>query len=72
MTLAQFQSLTAGMPASTPIHCLNPWGEFEPAAIVTVEDLVPGDPLRDDFPAHSIVITGDADLTHRSSLPASA
>jgi hypothetical protein len=70
MTLAQFQSLTAGMPPSTLIHFLNPWGELEPAAIVTVEDLIPGDPLRDDFPAGAIVITGDADLTDRSSLPA--
>lgn len=62
MTLEDFHRLTAGMPASTPILSLNPWGEFEPAALVTVEDLIPGDPMIPDFPPNAIVITGDADL----------
>jgi hypothetical protein len=68
MTLEQFHRLTAGMPASTEILILDPWGEFEPAAIVTIEDLTEGDPHRDDFPPDALVITADAELANRESL----
>lgn len=72
MTLAQFQKLTAGMPQTTRILFLNPWGEMEPAAVVTAGDLAAGDPLAEDFPSDAIVITGDAELTDRETLsPAS-
>lgn len=69
MTLESFRKLTDGMPPQTPVLFLNPWGDFEPAAIVTVEDLVDLDPLKEDFPHDSIVITGDAELTNRETLP---
>lgn len=68
MTLARFKTLTSGMPDSTPILFLNPWWEMEPAAIVTAADLVGEDPLKEDFPADAIVITGDAELTDRETL----
>jgi hypothetical protein len=42
--------------------------EFEPAAIVTIEDLTEGDPHRDDFPPDALVITADAELATRESL----
>lgn len=68
MTLAQFHQLTEGMPPSTRILFLNPWGEMEPAAVVTAEDLHGSDPLKEDFPSDAIVITGDAELTDRETL----
>ncbi len=68
MTLARFQQLTAGMSPSTEILNLDMWGNLGPAAIVTIEDLVEGDPLRDEFPPHSIVIAEDADLADRTYL----
>ena len=68
MTLARFQQLTTGMSPSTEILTLDMWGNLGPAAIVTIEDLVPGDPLRDDFPPQSIVIAEDADLSDRTHL----
>jgi hypothetical protein len=68
MTLKQFHRLTAGMPNSTKILVLSPWGEMDPAAIVTIEDLTEGDPLRDDFPPDALVITADAELATRESL----
>jgi hypothetical protein len=68
MTLQQFLNLTAGMTPSTEILVLDMWGNLGPAALVTIEDLVEGDPLRDDFPPNSIVIAEDADLTDRSTL----
>jgi hypothetical protein len=68
MTLEQFHRLTAGMPTSTRLLVLSPWGEIEPAAIVTIEDLTEGDPLRDDFPPDALVITADAELADRESL----
>lgn len=70
MTLQKFRALTEGMPPSTPILYLSPWGELDPAAIVTAGDLVPGDPLIDDIPPGSIVLAGDADLAERETLPA--
>lgn len=63
MTLKQFTRATAGMPGSTRLLVLSPWGELEPAAIVTTEDLVEGDPLRDDIPSDAIVLTGEASDT---------
>jgi hypothetical protein len=68
MTLQQFLTLTAGMTPSTEILVLDMWGNLGPAALVTIEDLVEGDPLRDDFPPNSIVIAEDADLTDRTTL----
>jgi hypothetical protein len=44
------------------------WGNLGPAAILTIEDLVEGDPLRDDFPPNSIVIAEDAELADRTTL----
>ncbi len=42
---------------------------YSPAALITIEDLVPSDPAREDYPVGGIVIVGDADLTHRTTLP---
>jgi hypothetical protein len=67
MTLEQFHRLTAGMPASTRLLILDPWGELEPAAIITIEDLTEGDPLREDFPPDALVIAADAELSNRES-----
>ena len=68
MTLDQFKTLTAGMPGTTPMLVLNPWGDLEPAALVTIEDFVEGDPIRDDFPPDALVIAADADLSNRPTL----
>jgi hypothetical protein len=61
MTLKDFIRATAGMPSDTRLLVLDPWGGMEAAALVTIEDLVEGDPLRDDMPHDAIVLTGDAE-----------
>ncbi len=61
MTLDQLRQQTSGMPGSTIIHILNPWGECAPAAILTIEDLADGDPAKDTFPPSGLVLAEEAD-----------
>lgn len=61
MTLQELIAATAGMPASTPILVASPWGELEPAQIITIDDLCSDDPLRDQIPSHAIVFACNAD-----------
>lgn len=71
MTIQQFHQLTSGMPAHTEILILDMYGNYGPAAIVTASDLIPGDPALEGFPHDSLIISEDADLTDRSTLPES-
>jgi len=57
MTLQEFRILTSDMPPSTIIHVMAFWGDIAPAAMITIEDLVDGDPVKDSFPPDAIVLT---------------
>ena len=60
MTLQEFREETALFDGATEILVLSPWGEMEPGAFVGRADLAVGDPVRDSFPANSILLTGEA------------
>jgi hypothetical protein len=56
MTLAEFHQATMHMPGTTPIAILDFVGDYADCELVTIEDLAPGDPAREDFPPSSIVL----------------
>ena len=60
MTLAEFRAETAALDGATEILVLSPWGDLEPSAFVTRDDLEDDDPVRENFPQTAILITGDA------------
>jgi len=60
MTLEQFRNETAGLPDSTEILVLSPWGDIEPSAWVGLEDLAEDDPVREGWPEKAILLTSEA------------
>jgi hypothetical protein len=61
MTLDELNRLTAGLSGDTEIHILSPWGEIQPAALLTADDLIEGDALLEDLEAcQGIVLTPEA------------
>lgn len=57
MTIGELRQDTAYMPASTKVFILDPWGNLQKAAILTIEDLPESDPLRHSLPPDAIVLT---------------
>ena len=60
MTLQQFREETAALSGDTEILVMDPWGNIEPSAWVTHDDLAEDDPVREQFPSNAILLTGEA------------
>ena len=60
MTLQQFREQTELFDGATELLILDPWGVMEPATFVGRADLAHDDPVRENFPANSILLAGEA------------
>lgn len=60
MDLKEFRQLTAHMPPETQIFFLDDWGNYQPATVLSLDDLEDDDDAAEDWPDNALVIAAEA------------